>query len=989
MEASVLLVRLGAVGVAEVRRLASALLLLSLLPPAWAEDKPAEKPPKPLTPEQAAERVLEAYEAKEDGALRALAEKDNPDPWLVADELIRRGGHDAAEVFANAAPRKDVETLPAYLAGRRDKPSEAAAREILHALSGALATKDYDVVLQASAALADDLETVARISVHYQRGIAYRELRRYEEGAQVFLAAAEATKKLGWWRRTEQAYQGSAYCAWCRSDYRGFLRYSEHRLAIARARHHQDGMATAYRSMGLACARLGNYGKALTYQQRARDLYAEMDDSVGVATALLDLGGTSFSLGRYPDSLEYQATALALWRKVGHRIGESASLGNLGLVHASLGDYPKALAYYEKSLTILEEESFERIGATLSLIGHTHLALGDCLKALAYHERALECEKAWGRRAGVASSLAALGTVRRAQGDHEAALAYFRQSLDAFAALDSLTGVGRVEGEIGHTYFLMGRHADAIRRLDPAVREARRHRQSSSLVRLLSIVARVQLAAGQPGLALAAAREALPHLEALLGGLGEEEAASARAQYADLLSAGALAAARLQKPAEMLEFLEGGRAGALLESLGGRQALRWTALPEDLLNAEAEAKAAEARARLEYDRVVREGNLRTVRSRAKTLDEARETIRELGTRIQREAKRAAGLFYPRAVTLAEIQGWLEPSQVLVLYGLCLDEALALVLRHDGERIVPLGTVEEVTTACEAIDASSAEVDPALAFAALKKLLVGKLELGPDVKQVLVSPEGPLCYLPFGALFERTVTMTPSGSTHVLLLDEEREPGTGILALGDPDYAGVSKGAQAIYYRGRTLAALPATGPEVKAVGTTTLLGTKASEVGLREAVSKTARWKAVHFACHGLIDVERPTLSSLALSGSQGEDGFLTALEVLRMEIPADLVVLSACETGKGKIVKGEGIVGLTRAFMFAGSPRVIASLWKVDDEATQALMIKFYELWNPKEGEGLGAATALQQAQAFIKSQEKWKHPYYWAAWVLWGLPR
>ncbi|MDA1194780.1 MAG: CHAT domain-containing protein [Planctomycetota bacterium] len=109
------------------------------------------------------------------------------------------------------------------------------------------------------------------------------------------------------------------------------------------------------------------------------------------------------------------------------------------------------------------------------------------------------------------------------------------------------------------------------------------------------------------------------------------------------------------------------------------------------------------------------------------------------------------------------------------------------------------------------------------------------------------------------------------------------------------------------------------------------------------------------------------------------------------MEIPADLAVLSACETGTGRVVKGEGIVGLTRAFMFAGAPRVICSLWKVDDEATKALMVKFYELWNPKDGKkGLGVAAALKQAQEYVRDHPngKWKHPYYWAAWVLWGLP-
>jgi CHAT domain-containing protein len=106
------------------------------------------------------------------------------------------------------------------------------------------------------------------------------------------------------------------------------------------------------------------------------------------------------------------------------------------------------------------------------------------------------------------------------------------------------------------------------------------------------------------------------------------------------------------------------------------------------------------------------------------------------------------------------------------------------------------------------------------------------------------------------------------------------------------------------------------------------------------------------------------------------------------MRISADLAVLSACETAKGKVVQGEGIVGLTRAFMYAGAPRVLCSLWKVDDAATKALMVRFYELWNPATGEGLPAAEALRKAQDFIRSQVRWKDPRYWAAWVLWGLP-
>jgi CHAT domain-containing protein len=112
-------------------------------------------------------------------------------------------------------------------------------------------------------------------------------------------------------------------------------------------------------------------------------------------------------------------------------------------------------------------------------------------------------------------------------------------------------------------------------------------------------------------------------------------------------------------------------------------------------------------------------------------------------------------------------------------------------------------------------------------------------------------------------------------------------------------------------------------------------------------------------------------------------------LEAFRATFPADLVVLSACETGRGKVAKGEGPVGLVRSFLVAGAPRVVCSLWRVDSDATYALMVKFYALWNPKSGSpALGAAEALRQAQAFVRAQPKWKHPYYWAAWVLWGLP-
>lgn len=138
----------------------------------------------------------------------------------------------------------------------------------------------------------------------------------------------------------------------------------------------------------------------------------------------------------------------------------------------------------------------------------------------------------------------------------------------------------------------------------------------------------------------------------------------------------------------------------------------------------------------------------------------------------------------------------------------------------------------------------------------------------------------------------------------------------------------------------------------------------------------------------GLVDSQHPMQSALALAFEDDGDNLLTFADILRHKIPADLAVLSACDTGRGRIYRSEGIVGLTQAFMLAGAPRVIVSLWRVDDDATRALMIEFYRLWRPERGKGFAAAKALRLAQAHIRTQSKWKHPYYWAAWVLWGLP-
>ena len=422
-------------------------------------------------------------------------------------------------------------------------------------------------------------------------------------------------------------------------------------------------------------------------------------------------------------------------------------------------------------------------------------------------------------------------------------------------------------------------------------------------------------------------------------------------------------------------------------------ALRAHLVPAGLREAEDRAREEERRARTRYLQAKADGDLAPLREARKQFLAARDATAAILERIQRTTNAAAALGYAEPAPLAQVQSLLRAEDRMVLYATTPDQVVALVVAPDAARIADLGAKEPLDLAVDGLLSPDELLIGPEAIAAARKALIAPLELGPGVRRVLVSPVGRIGFLPLHVLLpDIEVAYLPSGSIYANLRSSRRLRGSDVLALGDPSYRA------AIHQRGlevhrsssrRELAPLPATRAEVRAVGDVVLLDARATEVGLREALGRREQWRSVHLACHGLIDPERPMLSSLALTADAEDDGLLTVHEVFRMHIPSDLVVLSACETGRGRVFHSEGIVGLVRAFMVAGAPRVICSLWKVDDEATQALMVRFYELWNPKEGEGLGAAAALKKAQEHVRGHEKWKRPHYWAAWVLWGLPQ
>jgi CHAT domain-containing protein len=182
------------------------------------------------------------------------------------------------------------------------------------------------------------------------------------------------------------------------------------------------------------------------------------------------------------------------------------------------------------------------------------------------------------------------------------------------------------------------------------------------------------------------------------------------------------------------------------------------------------------------------------------------------------------------------------------------------------------------------------------------------------------------------------------------------------------------------------------GREGNDIASTVQAGTGALWAGLeasreKATSSELSRYRIVHFATHGVIDDSHPNLSGIVLSmydaKGREQDGFLRLHDIYNLSLPAELVVLSACNTGLGKDVRGEGFIGLVRGFMYAGAARVVASLWRVDDQSTAELMKRFYR---GMLKENLPPAAALRAAQVEMSKHERWSAPYYWAGFVLQG---
>lgn len=723
----------------------------------------------------------------------------------------------------------------------------------------------------------------------------------------------------------------------------------------------------------------------------------------------------------YGEATRVSVEALALARRLEAGRSEAVIVGNLATLFRRLGDLERAAEYGANALALFRRFGDANDVAIMQIgLGEIGLAKGDFHGASSHFEQAEQALAGHqeGRRIG---AILGLGRCLMALDQTAAARLRLGDALASAQQLDRPVPQTSILVELGELELKAGDAPAALERFQEALRVAAGSwEHAPSIVRAERGLGQTQRMLGQPIRALEHQRQAIGWVEALrrdvrLASLRSQYFSDKRGLYVDavdtlhVLSAQGSAA---QHAREAFRFAELARARTLLESIESPR-------PEATVLREERAALLSRLSRLQASLF---GSVLEQPERARLKQEifrAERRLEELDLRASALAKAPAAAAVVTADGVAPLLG---ADGLLLEYLVGAKHSFVLALSGNGAlRLERLPGRAEIDRAVTRLRAQLAERPPLGSSAAHAALLfdaasVYHMLLGPiadevrAARRVVVVQDGALFQLPFEALSEdsaspflgetREIAYAASASVFATAqrAAHAAPPALDLIALGDPPGRSARASVEDDALRAAgflddswSFDRLPAARREIEAIAgvfkasrVRTLLGTELREERVTAELTRGARF--VHFATHALLDETEPARSGVLLASGAGadQDGILQAREIAELRIPAELVTLSACQTGLGRLVEGEGLLGLARAFQLAGVRGLVVSLWNVSDVSTAQFMSAFYAAL----GRGAGKSAALREARLYMLRHPNpaLRHPYHWAGFVLQG---
>lgn len=751
-----------------------------------------------------------------------------------------------------------------------------------------------------------------------------------------------------------------------------------------------------------------------------------------IGRCLNNIGVYYWKLDNHSKALVNFKDALQIAEEEKNGANEIACLNNIGLIYQEVGGYEKALEFLFKALSISKGLGFQlytpgnlnSIGETYRRIGHVSKKKEDFDKAASYFKECLNLARGTGRKQIEVYALNNIGFLCVDLKKFDEALKYFLLGLEIAEELHDIEAISFLHNNMGIVNYYKQNYEDSIKDFQIAV-------EFANQIHARHILWEAYFGLGQSNEKLNNYSEALIFynksidvIEHIMSRVFIDTHKSGFMRdklkvYEHFISL--LNRVNSDNPSndsvkEIFHIVERAKARAFLESLGES-----TVPMKESLSPELKKKESEISNRISL-----------IMQQITRIDLSKEKRKELLLRLQQEEDEYISLISKMRVEISEnaqlisflpcrveeVQNILDKKTALIEYFLGENQSFVFLIVKDKFNVYPLpcrtGIEESLRAYLKVLsDPPKGKFKGMLGAERIyKELFYPFHENIPDyIENFIISPDGILYYLPFETLVPQSsekkyliekykISYVPSSSALLFLTSKKlNEVEKGLLAFGNPNYCLVNSSHKRertdaeilrdLYLeQGFDLSQLPYSERELFEISKyfpkdkkDIYLKDEAKEEIFKKVYSDN--YQIIHFACHGFLAEEFPFRSALVLSldDDPREDGFLQVREIHNLRLKANLIVLSACQTGRGKLEKGEGVMGLPRVFFYAGARSVLSTLWKLNDESTAEFMNSFYNYLS--QGENI--AQALRLAKLKILNS-KFYHPFYWAAFVLNG---